>query len=233
MELSRRLLAVANLVSDGLTVADIGTDHGYIPIFLLETEKSPEALAMDINEGPLLRAREHIAEHSLDDYIKTRQSDGVKNLQAGEADCVIIAGMGGALTVKILEEGKEVFKQLKEFVLQPQSEIYKVRNYLVHNGYQIIAEDMVLEDGKFYPMMKVINGQAAEYNRVELRYGRELLVQKHPVLKEYLGREKTLKKMILQNLESESGPHIEIRKKELFEELEDIGDALQRYYKSN
>lgn len=230
MELSKRLQAVADLISDGMTVADVGTDHGYIPIYLLEAKKSPRVLAMDINEGPLLRAKEHIVQHGLQDAIETRQSDGVAKLQVGEYDCVVIAGMGGALTIKILEEGRAVFRNLKEFVLQPQSELSKVRQYLWEHGYCIIAEDMVLEDGKFYPMMKVINGPISEYDTVELRYGKLLLQQKHPVLKEFLEKELQVKQMILENLNQESGPHIEVRKRELEEELEGIRYALQRYY---
>jgi len=134
MELSKRLQAVADLVSDGLVVADVGTDHGYIPIYMLEIGKCSKALAMDVNHGPLLRAKEHIAEHGLEEMIETRLSDGVKELQVGECDAVVIAGMGGALTIKILEEGKEVFKNLTEFVLQPQSELYKVSEYLFEKG---------------------------------------------------------------------------------------------------
>lgn len=230
MELSKRLQAVADFVSDGLTVADVGTDHGYIPIYLIKTGKSSKVLAMDINEGPLSRAREHIAAHGLEHVIDLRQSDGVKKLNAGEYDCVVIAGMGGALTVKILEEGAAVFRKLKEFVLQPQSELAKVRKYLCDHAYSIVAENMVLEDGKFYPMMKVISGQGTTYNTIELCYGKRLLEQKHPVLKSFLKKEMALKEHILQNLSGETGTHIETRKEELQGELEDIKYALQRYY---
>lgn len=230
MELSKRLQAVADLISFGMTVADIGTDHGYIPIYLIETGKSTKALAMDVNEGPLLRAAEHIREHRLDGQIETRQSDGVKKLQVGECDCVVIAGMGGALTIKILEEGETVFRCLKEVVLQPQSEISKVRAYLNTHGYVVVAEDMVYEDGKFYPMMKVINGQATAYTKLELRYGKSLLESRNSVLKEFLKKELKVKSSILQNLSMESGPHIEARRRDLEGELEEIKDALQRYY---
>ena len=219
MELSKRLQAVADLVSDGLVVADVGTDHGYIPIYLLETGKCVKAFAMDVNKGPLLRAKEHIAEHGLEGMIETRLSDGVKQLQVGECDAVVIAGMGGALTVKILDEGKEVFKSLKEFILQPQSELSKVREYLYEQGYSIIAEDMAWEDGKFYPMMKVVSGESDAYDAIELRYGKLLLSERHPVLKTFLEKEKMTKKNILQNLQKESGAHIEVRRKEIEEEL--------------
>ena len=233
MELSKRLQAVADLVGDGLTVADVGTDHGYIPIYLIESGKCEYAFAMDVNQGPLLRAKEHIAERGLEMQIETRLSDGVKHLNDGECDAVVIAGMGGALTIKIMEEGKQIFKNLTEFVLQPQSELHKVRAYLLEQGYSIVAEDMVQEDGKFYPMMKVINGVSDTYNAVEFRYGKRLLSQKHPVLKEFLIKEKRTKNMILQNLQKEDGLHIEVRRKEIEEELEGIEYALQRYYEGD
>ena len=188
---------------------------------------------MDVNKGPLLCAKEHIKEHGLSDSIETRLSDGVRQLQVGECDAVVIAGMGGALTIRILEEGKEIFTSLTEFILQPQSELYKVREYLVSHGYCVIAEDMVSEDGKFYPMMKVINRDSSSYDAIELSYGRHLLSERHPVLKLFLEKEKSTKKMILQNLKKESGEHIEIRRKEIEKELEGIAYALQRYYEGD
>ena len=233
MELSKRLQAVADLVSEYMTVADVGTDHGYIPIYLIQTKKIQKAIAMDINTGPLLRATEHIKEYGLEERIETRQSDGVKNIKVGECDCVVIAGMGGALTIKILEEGEPLIRHLQEFVLQPQSESSKVRAYLNAKGYKVVAENMVYEDGKFYPMMKVINGQASAYNTIELRYGKGLLENGNQVLRMFLEKEAEVKQTILQNLSTESGLHIETRKRELEEELEEIKDALQRYYSCN
>ena len=233
MELSKRLQAVADLVSEGLVVADVGTDHGYIPIYLIETKKSPKAFAMDVNKGPLLRAKEHIAEHGLETRIETRLSDGVRALKKDECDCVVVAGMGGALTIKIMEEGKDIFRSLKEFVLQPQSELQKVRAYLYQNEYSIVEENMVLDDGKFYPMFRVINGQSEEYHAIELCYGKLLLEQKNAVLKTFLQKEKAVKELILSNLEQSFGEHIETRRKEIQEELEGIEYALQRYYEGN
>ena len=228
MELSKRLQAVANLVSDGMRVADVGTDHGYIPIYLMKTGKSPSVIAMDINRGPLLRAQEHIALYNF--QIETRLSDGVNQLNVGEVDCVVIAGMGGALTIKIMEEGQAVFRNLKEFVLQPQSEIFKVRQYLCENQYKVVQEDMILEDGKYYPMMKVINDCATAYDKIECRFGKLLLEQAHPILRQFLQKEWKKRQLILENLEKESGTHILARKEEIQDELEEITYALQRYY---
>lgn len=176
IQLSKRLLAVAALLagqtggtgavyagncgdtgchSDILCVADVGTDHGYIPIYLVEQGSCKRAIAMDIRKGPLQRAKEHIEEHQLGAYIQTRLSDGLAALKNGEADAVVIAGMGGATMQGILEAGKDVITPGTVLVLQPQSEVAQFRNYLKENGFELLAEDMVCEDGKFYPMMKV------------------------------------------------------------------------------
>src|SRR5699024_7353656 len=105
MELSKRLNAVASLVTDGYRLADIGTDHAYIPIFLVSTGKIPAAVAMDVNRGPLLRAEENIRTYGLEKRIATRISDGFAALEKNEADSAVIAGMGGLLTIRILKEG--------------------------------------------------------------------------------------------------------------------------------
>jgi len=228
MELSNRLKAVANLVSQDVSLADVGTDHGYVPIYLMKTGKISKAIAMDVNAGPLKRAKDHIIEQDVS--IETRLSDGVASLQVGEVECVVVAGMGGALTIHILEEGRQIFQTLKEFVLQPQSEIKKVREYLFHNGYSIVEEDMIFEDGKFYPMMKVVKGESEAYNAMELCFGKVLLKKQHPVLKQFLEKEYAKKNNIMNTLKKEKGTHIEIRIKEIEDEVEVIQDALQRYY---
>ena len=143
IRLSDRLRMNASFVTPGNRLADVGTDHGYIPITLVMEKKIPSALAMDVNEGPLERAKEHIREFQLESCIHTRLSDGVQALHPGEADSVLIAGMGGALTVKILAEGEQVLKSVKELILQPQSEIDKVRRYLEKTGYRIVKEDIL------------------------------------------------------------------------------------------
>lgn len=206
IKLSNRLLTVASLVTEGNVLADVGTDHGYIPIYLLQKGQIPKAIAMDINAGPLERAKEHVAQFGLGDYIETRLSDGVDALVPGEADSVLIAGMGGGLVLHILSDGEAVCKQAKELILQPQSELERVRAYLWMNGYVIFEEDMVLEDEKFYPMMRVqyqgvLDVESAE-NELFCRYGRGLLEMAHPVLLQYLEREKKVYTDIKKNLEN-------------------------------
>lgn len=227
MELSKRLQAVADLVTPGGIVADIGTDHGYIPIWLVESKKNPGAIAMDINKGPLAAAKAHILEYGLSDYIETRLSDGVMALKPGEADSIVIAGMGGALVIKILTEGRDVLDAVGECILQPQSELFKVRKFLQENGYRITEEDMVFEDGKYYPMMKVIKGPDEDYGKLELLYGRKLLCSCHPVLLQYLEWEISVKEKVLSELEKAEGEKSRRREEEIEAELAEARRALE------
>ena len=105
MELSKRLKTVAAAVTPGHRVADVGTDHGYIPIYLVERGLCPAACAMDVNRGPLARAEEHIRQEGLSDRIGVRLSDGLEKLSPEETDTVVISGMGGELICRILREG--------------------------------------------------------------------------------------------------------------------------------
>ena len=139
MELSKRLYAVAGLVTEGASVADVGTDHGYVPIYLVINNIASKVIAMDINRGPLERARMHIIGHGLKGKIETRLSDGLKEIEPFEVEGMIAAGMGGGLVIKILEDSKEVVETLKFAVLQPQSEISKVRKYL-HKQYIFLVK---------------------------------------------------------------------------------------------
>ena len=128
--------------------------------------------------------------------------------KSAEADSVVIAGMGGTLVMKILEEGKKVLVDVKELVLQPQSELPKVRRFLMENGYVTEREEMVMEDGKYYPMMRVHFDASAvshadsftEEQELEFRYGKQLLTEKHPVLLAYLRWEAQIQQDILTQL---------------------------------
>lgn len=217
MELSKRLQAVADLLSEGMRVADIGCDHGFLSIYLVESGKSPACIALDVNKGPLERAREDIDRQRLSTYIETRLSNGACGLRFTETEknrrleveAAVLAGMGGKLMIRLVEESLDKFCAMQEFILQPQSEIAQVRSFLRQKGFGITAEDMVLEEGKFYPIMKVEAGKgrpcpesAGERERQELYdcFGEHLLTQKHPVLRQFLEREKALYEGILEEL---------------------------------
>lgn len=205
VKLSERMQAIADLVTPGLSIADIGCDHGYLPIWLVKQGITPSAVAMDIGMGPLCAAREHIHTEGLDEIIRTRLSDGLTELKDGEGQSVIIAGMGGQLVLKIVTEGKKFWPQIQEFILQPQSELALFRRTMRELGFQCVMEDMVYEDGKYYPMGRyVLNIQrdltyeelihrVMDYDKATCladEYGAYLLVKKHPVLYEYIKKER-------------------------------------------
>lgn len=189
--LSKRMQMVAGMVTKGNKAADVGCDHGFVSIFLVEQGICPYVIAMDVNEGPLLRAKEHIAERGLSSRIDVRLSDGVDKLQDQEADSIIIAGMGGRLVIKILSAHMDRVRNLREIILQPQSEIHLVRHFLSDNGFSILQEEMVEDAGKYYPCIKASYcGKKEVYTDCEAWYGPLLLRQRHLVLREYLLKEK-------------------------------------------
>lgn len=236
MELSKRLTAVASLVTAGMKILDIGTDHGYIPIYLIEKKVISEAVALDVNEGPLKRAARNICLHGLEDRISTRLSDGFMAVLPKEADAAVIAGMGGGLMIRILSEGANIVAGLKECILQPQSEIEKVRAFLLEEGFLFIREDMVREDGKYYPMMKVVPpGQHKEaekkevWNEEELYYGKLLLETRHTVLRDYLIHECCVKEKIVEQLKDKKTENAVRRCAELKWELERVRKGMNYY----
>ena len=205
MQLSQRLSSVASMVTAGNCLADVGTDHGYVPIYLYERNVIPRAIAMDVNKGPLERAELHIAESGMKNAIETRLSDGLAALKPGEADSVVIAGMGGPLIIRILSAYPEVTDSLKELILQPQSEIPEVRSWLYEQGYEIIEEHMVFEDGKYYPMFKAVkNPQVEKLTSLEYKFGKISVLREKEVLRAYLVREIANKQSILNKLNEEA-----------------------------
>lgn len=158
MLLSDRMRAVAGLVQPCKSIADIGCDHGYVAMELVRRKVCRHVIAMDVNSGPLDRARHNIADFCMQDYIETRLSDGVSALREGEAEGIICAGMGGKLVISILEQGKKLIGEMKQVILQPQSELSEVRGYLREKGYLVEKEDIIYEDGKYYPMMRALPG---------------------------------------------------------------------------
>ena len=234
MQLSQRLSSVASMVTAGNCLADVGTDHGYVPIYLYERNVIPRAIAMDVNKGPLERAALHIAESGMKEAIETRLSDGLTALKPGEADSVVIAGMGGPLIIRILSAHPEITESLKELILQPQSEISEVRIWLYEQGYEIIEEHMVFEDGKYYPMFKAVkNPEAEKLTDLEYKYGKVSVLGEPEVLRAYLVREIANKQNILQKLNEETtekskGRAVEI--KALLAELEEMLSEMQRYH---
>lgn len=186
MQLSKRLQLVASFVSKGNIVADIGTDHGYIPVYLVSEGIAPYAYACDVNKGPLERAKVHIAEAGLTEQIEIRLGSGLSVLKPYEAESIVISGMGGPLMQRLLEENWEVTKSATELVLSPHSEIDGVRRYLHQKGFCIEQEAMVLDEGKFYTVMRAVTGSEESYSDLEYRFGRYLIRERAAVFQDYL-----------------------------------------------
>ena len=212
MRLSERLERVVSFVRPCASAADIGTDHALVPVELVRRGIVKKAIAMDVRPGPLSRAKEQISRAGLSDQIEPRLSDGLAALKPQEAETVIIAGMGGELIIRILTVGRHMWDSVAQWVLSPHSEVFKVRGWLLENGFSIEKEDMVCEDGKYYVLMDVKRAEAeteagegtgaeaglktespardAEF--VRLLYGDGLIRERNPVLAQYLKEEEQM-----------------------------------------
>lgn len=239
VQLSERLTTIANMVSRGMSVCDVGCDHGFVSIYLVQKGIAPFVLAMDVGKGPLAQAKKHVEEAGLTGRITTRLSDGLTAYREHEAECLVIAGMGGPLMSRILSDAKA--GTFTELVLAPQSEVPQFRRFLDEHGFGIVEEELVYEDGKYYPVMKAVplgdHRNAAERSftsekELGYRFGALLLARKHPVLLQYLHKEQEKLREILDELEDRQGERIAERRNTLRKELYDIEKVLEQLMRS-
>jgi tRNA (adenine22-N1)-methyltransferase len=202
MKLKPRLSAIAGMVPEGSVVADIGTDHAYIPVFLVESGKVKRAVASDVKPGPLAKAREVIKRHRLEDYIETRLGNGLEVLKAGEVDTVVIAGMGGMLIRGLLQAGREALEGVKRLVLQPMNAQEVVREWLVKNGFQITDENLARERDRIYQVIAAQPGEQSIDDPFYLEIGKVLIEKNHPLLPCLLEKKEREYKKIIAGLES-------------------------------
>ena len=230
MKLSKRLNAISCMITDGNSLADIGTDHGYIPVYRAMNGLCPGALAMDVAKGPLSRARENIARYGVGDLVETRLSDGLAGLGMGECESIVIAGMGGPLIIRILTADIDKAHAATELILSPHSEVENVRIFLFENGFKIIAEDIVKDEGKYYFILKAVPGTMEKPEGVTYLFGQYLSQNKNELMKEYLLSEKGLCEKIMDNLKANSDN--ETRIAEIKSRLNIIREALLNYENS-
>lgn len=183
MLISDRLKMVVGCAKNCDLLVDVGTDHAYIPIFLVENKIAKRAIACDISKGSIEKADKNIRLHNYTDFIETRVGDGLKVIKQDEIpDQIIIAGMGGMLTIDILNNSKDVVRLADRLILQPQRDIDKVRRTVHKLGFKIIDEKMLFEDGKYYNVIVSEKGQDLPYSDEDYFFGKILLQNKDEIL---------------------------------------------------
>lgn len=249
--LSGRLRMLADMVTPGSRLVDVGCDHGFLSIYLVQEGACPTALAMDVREGPLAAAKRHVEAYGLGEYITLRLSDGLGAYRAGEAEALVCAGMGGRLMERILREGMDLAWGMREVILQPQSEIPQFRAFLREAGFGIVQEDAIREDGKYYFAMKArpgagdsgqmpagrggerdaAGGGAEDVGTRELYdlFGEHLLKGRHPVLFAYLRQRRSYLGRLGADLEAAGSARADGRLEEVRRELAQIEEAFCRY----
>ena len=214
IKLSDRLSIIANEIERGETVADIGTDHGFLPIYLWENGISPKVIMADISKGSLEKARTNCLESHPDMVFDLRLGDGIKVLENGEVDAVCIAGMGGILMTEILGADIVKTKSLKKFILQPRNNVGVLRHWLLDNGFDIVNEQLVREGKYICEILTVVpventgeaHDKAGAYGideeAVEYQFPQTLADFKNPLTMEYLERHLKKENFILDSMKS-------------------------------
>ena len=228
IKLSQRLQAIADLVPTGAKVADIGTDHGFLPCYLAQSGKAELVIACDVNAQPLALAQKNITDYNVGDKVSTRLGNGLAVLKPGEVDTVTIAGMGGALMIDILDASPMVVDRLKRIVLQPNVGAEAVRIWAEKNRWQIVAEDLIRENDIFSVIIMLEQGRSDRFmSAVELYLGPKLLAEHHPMLGLYISEEWEKTQHILEQLAKSDSEESRKKEKQLRQKWEDINGVIK------
>lgn len=222
LELTPRLMAIARQVPQGAKLADVGTDHAYLPVYLLLQNKIISAVASDVNEGPLQRGRETARIYEVaQDKIAFRCCDGLAGVEAHEADTVAICGMGGELISRIL--GAAPWTKDALLLLQPMSSQPELRQWLITNGYAIGRELVVKEGEKYYVILTVRGGASDAYTPAELFAGRQRAGEDNPHRGAYLADQIRRRERALAGMKQGSpDPEVLAREEALLSGLKDM-----------
>ena len=227
--LPERLSRASEWIPEGSRLCDVGCDHAYLPIRLCLEGKIPSAIAMDLRSGPLDAARRNVREAGLDERIALRLSDGLQNYQAGESDTLVIAGMGGRLIARILEDAREKLSSFADLILGPQSEAPQLRRTLQELSCGIVQEMLVTDEGKRYLILHAQPNRNTDLTEEEMLFGPCLLRNRDPLLQEELLQKTTQICALIEKLEHETGPRAKERLGELEKEEQHLHAALQYY----
>lgn len=185
--MSLRIDGIVNMAENCMCAADIGTDHGFIAIELVKRKKCKKVIATDINIGPLKKAEKNIKKEKLENKFELRRGAGLNPLNVEEVQEIFICGMGGNLIRDIILERIDIFKSVKCAILQPVQNPEVLRKFIYENGFKIIDEDLIKEDGIYYEIIKIsYDGDASKVDPVFYTISKVLLEKKHPLLGEYI-----------------------------------------------
>ncbi|WP_419393679.1 tRNA (adenine(22)-N(1))-methyltransferase [Cytobacillus praedii] len=231
-KLSQRLEAVANYIPRGFRLADIGSDHAYLPCYAVKKGMVPFAVAGEVVEGPYQSAQRQVKLEGLEEKIIVRKGNGLEVITHGEIDCVTIAGMGGALIASILEEGKNKLDSVKRLILQPNISAITTRQWLADNGWELISEEILEEDNKIYEILVAEKGDPFKpYKNLqkELLLGPLLMKQSSVSFQKKWRNELKNWQRILTQLENaaESEETI-LKKKELKEKIQMVEEVIDK-----
>ncbi|CEO20688.1 tRNA (adenine(22)-N(1))-methyltransferase [Paraclostridium sordellii] len=222
MKLTDRLLKIASLVGENKKIADIGTDHGYIPVYLLNNNKIDYAILADVNKGPLENARKEVKHNKLENKVDLRLGSGLEVLKINEVDEIIIAGMGGILISELLNVKKDVSQSAEKLILQPMQAQNELRKYLYNNGYEIINEVLVKEDFRIYEIIETkYTGKNTEVkDDIYYEVGKKLIENKDDLLEEFLSKKINAYKGLLDKLDGKIGEGVERKRIETMEKID-------------
>lgn len=223
MDLTPRLRAIGESIERCNVIADIGSDHAYLPIYLINNGKAEKIIATDINVGPAEISRKRIKKYGLEDHIEIRVGNGLKVLDKGEADIIIIAGMGGLLIQSILSESLDVAKSADEVILQPMRDSRALIKWLLENSFSILEGEIVKEKDKYY---EIIWCRFDERSKKDINMINEVYYYKNtPILKEYIDKKIEQYTRIVKQLKASNITDEEARMQECIKELNDYREA--------
>lgn len=216
-KLANRLKVMAQMVIPGQVVVDVGTDHAYLPIYLVDQKICAQVIGVEINPGPLKSAKQQVEAAGFASCIEIRAGDGLLPVQPGEAQVAVVAGMGGKTICEILEAAPEVTAGLSRLILQPMGAIPRVREWLSRNAWKIVQEDLLLEDGMYYliivaephPVGDSSQIRLIDKESLEFEVGYDLINRRHPLLPKYLECQIAREQRVLDQLKRSTNPQID------------------------
>lgn len=232
MELSKRLMCIVNNMDKCESVIDVGTDHGYIPIYAVKNKICSKAIASDINKGPKEKAESNVRFEGISDKIQCRLGAGLATVKLGEVEAAIIAGMGGNLIRDIIVQDIKKVQKFEYMILQPAQNAEILREFLYKGSFEILKEDLVIDENIFYEVFKV------KYNKNKIdevkdikedsfyyEISTRLIEDKHPLIKDFIQNKLERYKVILSFIKEDTESAVK-RKEEITAKIKRLKELI-------